>query len=57
MKRSNLFLAIGLALLLVSAVAWAQQSQHINYRVTNYFSVAPEKVGPMLQEARWDRWQ
>jgi hypothetical protein len=41
MKRSNLFLAIGLALLLVSAVAWAQQSEHINYRITNYFSVAP----------------
>jgi hypothetical protein len=52
MKRSNLFLAIGLALLLVTAVAWAQQSEHINYRITNYFSVAPEKVATMLQESR-----
>lgn len=52
MKRSHLLLAAGLAGLFMVAVGWAQQSQHINYRVTNYFSVAPEKVGPMLQEAR-----
>jgi hypothetical protein len=43
---------IGLALLLVTAVGWAQQSEHINYRITNYFSVAPEKVATMLQESR-----
>jgi hypothetical protein len=52
MKRSHLFSTVGLALLLVSVVGWAQQSQRINYRITNYFSVAPEKVGAMLQEAR-----
>ena len=52
MKRSHLFRSIGLALLLVAAVGWAQQPQHINYRITNYFSVAPEKVGAMLEEAR-----
>jgi len=52
MKRSDLFLAVGLALLLASAVGWAQQPQRINYRVTNYFSVAPEKVATMLEEAR-----
>src|SRR2546428_14064395 len=52
MKRSHLFPAVGLALLLASAVGLAQQSQRINYRITNYFSVAPEKVGAMLQEAR-----
>ena len=51
MKRSNL-LALGLAFLLASAAGLAQQSQRINYRVTNYFSVAPEKVAPMLEEAR-----
>src|SRR5438309_11658998 len=52
MKRSNLLLAVGLAFLLASAAGLAQQSQRINYRVTNYFSVAPEKVAPMLEEAR-----
>jgi hypothetical protein len=52
MKRSHPLLAAGLALLLVSAVAWAQQSQRINYRATNYFSVAPEKTAAMLEEAR-----
>src|SRR5437879_10426402 len=52
MKRSHLFPAVGLALLLASAVGLAQQSQRINYRITNYFSVAPEKVGTMLEEAR-----
>src|SRR5438309_9781214 len=52
MKRSHLFPAVGLALLLASAVGLAQQSQRINYRITNYFSVAPEKVAPMLGEAR-----
>jgi hypothetical protein len=52
MKRSHLSLAIGLALLLVATVGLAQQSGHINYRITNYFSVTPEKVGAMLEEAR-----
>src|SRR5207302_10022243 len=52
MKRSHLCPAVGLALLLASAVGLAQQSQRINYRITNYFSVAPEKVGTMLEEAR-----
>ena len=52
MKRSNLLLAVSLAFLLASAAGLAQQSQGINYRITNYFSVAPEKVAPMLGEAR-----
>jgi hypothetical protein len=52
MKRSLLFSIVGLALLLVAVVGWAQQSEHINYRITNYFSVAPEKVATMLQESR-----
>jgi hypothetical protein len=52
MKRSHLLLAAGLILLLASTVAFAQQSQHINYRVTNYFRVAPEKTAAMLEEAR-----
>jgi hypothetical protein len=52
MKRSLSLLAVGLALLLASAVASAQQPQRINYRITNYFSVAPEKVATMLAEAR-----
>src|SRR5260370_7442591 len=52
MKRPLPLLAAGLALLLGSAVAPAQQPQRINYRVTNYFNVAPEKVGAMLDEAR-----
>jgi hypothetical protein len=52
MKRSLSLLAVGLALLLASVVASAQQPQRINYRVTNYFSVAPEKTAAMLEEAR-----
>ena len=52
MKRPLPLLAAGLALLLGSAVALAQQPQRINYRVTNYFNVAPDKVGAMLEEAR-----
>src|SRR6266852_4491703 len=52
MKRPLPLLAAGLALLLGSAVALAQQPQRINYRVTNYFNVAPDKVGAMLDEAR-----
>jgi len=52
MKRSLLFSIVGPALLLVAVVGWAQQSEHINYRITNYFSVAPEKVATMLQESR-----
>jgi hypothetical protein len=52
MKRSFLFLAAGLILMLASTAAFTQQSQRINYRVTNYFRVAPEKTAAMLQEAR-----
>jgi hypothetical protein len=52
MKRSHLLVAAGLILLLASTVAFTQQSQHINYRVTNYFRVAPEKTAAMLEEAR-----
>jgi hypothetical protein len=52
MKRPLPLLAAGLALLLGSAVALAQQPQRINYRITNYFNVAPDKVGAMLDEAR-----
>ena len=51
MKRHSL-LATGLAVLLGCAVAFAQQGQRINYRVTNYFNVAPDKVNAMLDEAR-----
>ena len=52
MKRPLPLLAAGLALLLGSAAALAQQPQRINYRITNYFNVAPDKVGAMLDEAR-----
>jgi hypothetical protein len=51
MKRPLPLLAAGLALLLGSA-ALAQQPQRINYRISNYFNVAPDKVGAMLDEAR-----
>jgi hypothetical protein len=52
MKRSHLLVAAGLILLLASTVAFTQQSQRINYRITNYFRVAPEKTAAMLEEAR-----
>ena len=52
MKRPLPILAAGLALLLGAAAALAQQPQRINYRVSNYFNVAPDKVGAMLDEAR-----
>jgi hypothetical protein len=55
MKRSHLLVAaglIGLILLLASTVAFTQQPQRINYRVTNYFRVAPEKTAAMVEEAR-----
>ena len=52
MKRPLPLLAAGLALLLGAAAALAQQPQRINYRVSNYFNVAPDKVGAMLDEAR-----
>jgi hypothetical protein len=52
MKRLHLFLAVGLAVLAVAAVGWTQQPQRINYRITNYFRVAPEKTAAMLEEAR-----
>ena len=52
MKRSLPLLAVGLAVVLGVAVAVAQQPQRINYRVTNYFNVAPDKVAAMLDEAR-----
>ena len=52
MKRSHLLLAAGLVVLFLAAFGWAQQSQRINYRITNYFRVAPEKTAAMLEEAR-----
>jgi hypothetical protein len=52
MKRSHLFLAVGLVVLAVAAVGWTQQPQRINYRITNYFRVAPDKTAAMLDEAR-----
>src|SRR5690242_853759 len=52
MKRSHLFLAVGLAVLGVAVVGWTQQPQRINYRITNYFRVAPEKTAAMLDEAK-----
>jgi hypothetical protein len=51
MKRAFPFLVSGSTLLLCAA-ALAQQPQRINYRVTNYFNVAPDKVAAMLDEAR-----
>src|ERR1700694_2589437 len=52
MKRPLLFLAASLALLLSAVTAFAQQPQHINYSITNYFNVPADKVGAMLDEAR-----
>jgi len=53
MKRSFLLAAVGLMFVLASTVSWTQQQpQRINYRVTNFFRVAPEKTAAMLQEAR-----
>jgi hypothetical protein len=52
MKRPHIFRAVALSLFLLSAVVLAQQPQGINYRITNYFRVAPEKTAAMLEEAR-----
>jgi len=52
MKRFSLASFLVVAALLSTATAFAQQAQRINYRVTNYFNVAPDKVGVMLDDAR-----
>src|SRR5437868_8730759 len=52
MNRPHLVPAVAVSVFLLSAVALAQQPQRINYRIINYFSVAPEKTAAMLQEAR-----
>jgi hypothetical protein len=52
MKRFFLLSCMAVALLLSTATAFAQQAQRINYRVSNYYNVAPDKVGAMLDEAR-----
>jgi hypothetical protein len=52
MKRFSLVSFLAAAVLLSTAAAFAQQAQRINYRITNYYNVAPEKVGAMLDDAR-----
>jgi hypothetical protein len=51
MKRLSFVYFLAIGLLLSTATAFAQQAQRINYRVTNYFNVAPDKVTAMLDEA------
>ena len=52
MKRFTLASFLVVAVLLSTATAFAQQAQRINYRITNYFNVAPDKAGAMLDDAR-----
>src|SRR6202521_5474487 len=52
MKRFSLASFLVVAVLLSTATAFAQQAQRINYRVTNYYNVAPDKVGAMLDVVR-----
>jgi hypothetical protein len=52
MKRFSLASFLVVAVLLSTATAFAQQAQRINYRITNYYNVAPDKVGGMLDDAR-----
>ena len=52
MKQSSLASLLVGAVLLSTATAFAQQGQRINYRITNYYNVAPDKVAAMLDDAR-----
>ena len=52
MKRFPLPSFLAVAVLLSTATAVAQQAPRINYRITNYYNVSPDKVAAMLDEAK-----